>query len=63
METPPESEGDVSRGEPKGAEGDISRNPNKSFYEIPDERTTQHSLLLLLRVKLGWETHACGNPF
>ena len=40
METLPESEGGVSRGEPKGTEGGISRNPNKSFYEISDERTT-----------------------
>ena len=51
METQPESEGGVSRGEPKGAEGGISRNANESFYEIPDERTTRHSLLLLLRVE------------
>ena len=34
METPPESEGGVSRGEPRGAEGGTSRNPNESFYEI-----------------------------
>ena len=51
METLPESIGGVSRREPKGAKGGISRKPNESFYEIPDERTTQHSLLLLLRVK------------
>ena len=51
METLPESEGGVSRGEPRGAEGGISRNTNESFYEIPDERTTRYSLLLLLRVK------------
>ena len=51
METPPESEGGVSKGEPKGAEGGIPRDINESFYEIPDERTTQHSLLLLLRVE------------
>ena len=51
METPPESEGGVSREEPKGAEGGIPRDTNVSFYEIPDERTTQHSLLLLLRVE------------
>ena len=51
METPPESEGGVSKGEPKGAEGGIHREANESFYEIPDERTTRHSLLLLLRVE------------
>ena len=51
METPPESEGDISRGEPKGAEGGIPRDTNESFYEIPDERTTRHSLLPLLRVE------------
>ena len=33
METPPESEGGVSRGEPKGAEGGISMNTNESFYK------------------------------
>ena len=48
METPPESEGGISSGEPKGAKGGYS---NESFYEIPDERTTRHSLLLLLRVE------------
>ena len=51
METPPESEGGVPRGKLKGAEGGIPKDTNKSFYEIPDERTTQHSLLLLLRVE------------
>ena len=51
METPPESEGGISKGELKGAEGGIPRDTNESFYEIPDERTTQHSLLLLLRVE------------
>ena len=51
METPPESEGGVSRGEPKGAKRSIPRDTNESFYEIPDERTTRHSLLLLLRVE------------
>ena len=51
METPPESEGGVSKGEQKGAEGSIPRNTNESFYEIPDERTTRHLLLLLLRVE------------
>ena len=51
METPPESEGGISKGELKGAEGGIPRDTNESFYEISDERTTQHSLLLLLRVK------------
>ena len=51
METLPESEGGVSRGELKGAKGGIPRDTNESFYEIPDERTTRHSLLLLLRVK------------
>ena len=40
METPPESEGGVSRGELKGAEGGIPRNTKESFYEILDERTT-----------------------
>ena len=42
MKTPPESEGGVSRGELKGAEGGIHRDSNESFYEIPDEQTTQH---------------------
>ena len=51
METPPESEGGVSKAEPKGAQGGIHREANESFYEIPDERTTRHSLLLLLRVE------------
>ena len=51
METPPESEGGISRLEPKGAKGGIPRDTNESFYEIPDERTTRHSLLLLLRVE------------
>ena len=51
METPPELEGGVSKGELKGAEGGIHREANESFYEIPDERTTRHSLLLLLRVE------------
>ena len=51
METPPESEGGVSRGEPKGAKGGISRDQNESFYKIPDENTTRHSWLLLLRVE------------
>ena len=37
METPPESEGHVSIGEPKGAEGGIHRDTNESFYEISDE--------------------------
>ena len=49
METPPESEGGISRGEPKGAEGGIPRDTNESFYEILDERTTRQSLLILLR--------------
>ena len=51
METPSESEGGISKGEMKGAEGDIPRDTNESFYEILDERTTRHSLLLLLRVE------------
>ena len=51
METPPESEGGISRGESKSPKGGISRNQNESFYKILDKRTTRHSLLLLLRVK------------
>ena len=51
MESPPESEGGISRGELKGTKGGISRKQNESFYEIPDERTTLHLLLLLLRVE------------
>ena len=54
METPSESEGGVSRGEPKGTEGGISMNPNESFYEIPDERTTQHSLRFVSQQILQW---------
>ena len=40
METPPESEGGISKGELKGAKGGIPRDTNESFYEIPHERTT-----------------------
>ena len=40
METPPESEGGVSKGELKGAKEGIPRDINESFYEITDERTT-----------------------
>ena len=48
METPPSSEGGVSRGEGTGA-GSGASNVNESFHEIPE--LPRHKLLLLLRVE------------
>ena len=66
METPPNSEGGVSRGEGTGAGGGAS-NINESFHEIPEP--ARHELLLLLRVEqedgrplpVGTYTECCVN--
>ena len=66
METPPNSEGGVSRGEGTGAGGGAS-NINESFHEIPEP--ARHELLLLLRVEqedgrplpVGTYTERCVN--
>ena len=51
METPPESEGGVWKGESNEAVGGEPRTPNDSFYEIPAGHPTLHELLLLVRVE------------
>ena len=61
METPHESEGGVSKGEPKGAEGAIPRDTNESFYEILNNSTL--TTTIVKSQTGGWEAHACGNPF
>ena len=66
METPPSSEGGVSRGDGTGAVGGAS-NINESFHEIPEP--PRHELLLLLRVEqedgrplpVGTYTECCVN--
>ena len=66
METPPSSEGEVSRGEGTEAGGGAS-NVNESFHEIPEP--PRHELLLLLRVEqedgrplpVGTYTECCAN--
>ena len=50
MDTPPSSEGGVSRGESRVAEGGAEP-ANESFHNIPDKKIPRHELLLLLRVE------------
>ena len=68
MDTPPSSEGGVSRGETRLAEGGIEP-AQESFHEIPDETIPRHELLLLLRVEqengrplpVGTHSERCVN--
>ena len=68
MDTPPNSEGEVSKGESRGARG-VEECLNDSFHEIPEERTPRHELLLLLRVEqengkplpVGTHSERCVN--
>ena len=62
MDTPPSSEGGVSRGDGTGAVGGSS-NVDDSFHEIPEP--PRHELLLLLRVeqKDGRPHRGCGVDY
>ena len=68
MDTSPNSEGEVSKGESRGARG-VEERLNDSFHEIPEEGTPRHELLLLLRVEqengkpllVGTHSERCVN--